>query len=140
MSSFTIGGPEGLLAVSSSVTNSLWSFGSGVVLPDVNGVYHAYVDAVLGAYQAGRTADSSGTYYDGASLRLHFYDPDPDSFFTGFDDGIPQEDLVFNARFEFRAVPEPASLTLVTLGAISIGVEGIRRRRSLRTYDTNRIA
>lgn len=117
----TVGGAEGLLGVSSSVTASTFSFGSGLTLPDVNAAYFAY-SSVEAQYF---TDETNGTAYGGTTLQAFFAPGGGSSQFWGtstFD-----EDIVFSA--ELHPVPAPATLVTALAGVVP-GLCVLMRRRS----------
>ncbi len=112
LSTLTVGGSEGLLGNSFSVTNSVWDFGQELILSD-NATYFAYTN-VFGEYRS----DNSGSGYDGSDLRAYYADPSNSLLQSFSGETTATEDIVFNAQFE--PVPEPSSL----LGILALGALG----------------
>jgi hypothetical protein len=105
-----------LLASTADRTGNTWSFPGDGVEVDVNTTYYAYVGSPIGlsinliAFSAGNAYLSGDAYLTNGSN---------DTFILG-----QYDDLVFSASF--TPVPEPVSLSLLTLGGAAL----LRRRRA----------
>jgi hypothetical protein len=99
LAGLSVGGAQGLLGSSQSVTNSVFTFGIDLWLPDVNASYYAYYDSQgAGVYLA-----STSDVYD--STTLHLYTAEPVPGLTAPFEQRRGEDIVFSARFWMLNVP-----------------------------------
>ena len=132
LSKLTVGGSEGLLGRSFSVSDSIWDFGQGLLLSNVNATYFAYTN-VFGEYRS----DDSGSAYGGTELRAFYADPSNPLLQSFSGNTTSNEDIVFNAQFE--PVPEPTSvLCVLALGALGAGSSLKRKRQQMdRNKDSN---
>ena len=130
LSMLTVGGLEGLLGSSFSITNNVWDFGQGIFLSDVSNTYFAYTN-VFGEYRS----DNSGNGYGGSDLRAFYADPSNPLLQSFSGETTAREDIVFNAQFE--PVPEPNSV----LGILALGALGanslLKRKRQKNAKDNN---